>query len=90
MPNAPSAEMNAAEPAVQAVARTASFDQRFFFGRGASVIVVAVVVRTLVLVVTMVVRTLVLVVTVIVRTLVPVIAVIVRTLVVVVAAVVAA
>ena len=47
-PNAPSAEMNAAAPAVQAVARTARFDQRFFFGRGASVIVVAVIVGTLV------------------------------------------
>ena len=61
--------MNAAEPAVQAVARTARFDQRFFFGRGASVIVVAVIVGTLVPMITVIVRTLVLAVTVIVRTL---------------------
>ena len=58
-PNAPSAEMNAVAPAVQAVARTARFDQRFFLGRAASVIVAAVVVG--VLVAAMVVRTFVLV-----------------------------
>ena len=50
--------MNAAEPAVQAVARTARLDQRFFVGRGASVIVVAVIVRTLVPVITVIVGTL--------------------------------
>ena len=66
--------MNAAEPAVQAVARTARFDQRFFFDRGASVIVVAVIVGSLVPMITVIVRTFVLAVTVIVRTLVVVVA----------------